>query len=90
MWAAVIIDELAGPFHYCQFLEGSYARQWYMKQSVKLKRIIIFMLDIACIHRLYSSNFIIWLASKVFKDVQIICLTRFKLKTYWLFSSVRF
>lgn len=61
LWAAVINDELVGPFrvadrlkmnsqNYCQFLEDTFFKQWYNKNSAEFKKTIIFMQNNAPSH----------------------------------------
>lgn len=79
VWAAVINDELVGPFqvadglkmnsrNYWQFLEDTLFKQRY-KKSAAFRKAMIFMHDNAPSHAAkYSTD---WLARKGFKDDRI-------------------
>ena len=80
VWAGIIKDELVGPFRvengvkmnsqtYCQFLEGTFFKQWYRKKSASFKKTMIFMQDNAPSHASKYST--AWLASKGLKDDRI-------------------
>ncbi|KAJ8374998.1 hypothetical protein SKAU_G00055780 [Synaphobranchus kaupii] len=77
VWAAIIKDELVGPFRvedglkinsqtYCQFLEDTFFKQWYRKKSAAFEKAMIFMQDNAPSHPSKFST--AWLASKGLKD----------------------
>ncbi|CAL9698388.1 unnamed protein product [Knipowitschia caucasica] len=80
VWAGIIKDELVGPFRvedglklnsqtYCQFLEGTFFKQWYRRKPASFKKTMIFMQDNAPSHASKYST--AWLASKGLKEVKI-------------------